>query len=51
MLKSKDVRALISYPFNEYLISIMSVSKYQLTNPYYRESFNRNKDFSPRGPT
>ena len=49
--KNKDVRALISYPFDEDFISIMSVSKYQLTNPYYIESFIRNKDFSLRWPT
>ena len=50
-LKNHDIRASISYPFDEHFISIMSVSKYQLTNPYDRESFIRNKDFSPRGST
>ena len=43
--KNKDVRALISYPNDKDFISIMFISKYQLTNPYYIESFIRNKIF------
>ena len=49
--KNIDIRAFISHQFDEDFISIMSVSKSQLTNPYYLESFIRNNDFSLRWPT